>query len=279
VLGLDRPPYARGLAVERWLGKPVPRPELVWLGLPPPLAGDKALVQTVAARLATYCLDFALTGGTFTGQPAPPSLARGYEMAMEVIAREWRVGKGPAGVVPYDAGSLAQRKLFANIRENHFVIGDDGKTVRPAGELLGDAGVAATVLYRLAQSKSIAQKVAPEAFYAPFASGRLPPGVSPAAVLGAFRNFQAKLLGSWAEAVHAGHGPKDIGELVETYVTAFPAEKTDVLRIFVVTTFGGTVQPGGVSTRAEDAAKALAAIDALVADVSTGKRSLRAAVR
>jgi hypothetical protein len=200
-------------------------------------------------------------------------------MAMEVIAREWRVGKGPAGVVPYDAGSLAQRTLFANIRENRFVVGEDGKTVRPAAELLGEAGVAATVIYRLAQSKAIAQRVAPEAFYAPFTSGRLPPGVSPAAVLGSFRNFQAKLLGAWAEATHAGHGPRDIGELVEVYTKAFPAEKTEVLRIFVVTTFGGTVQDGGVSTRAEDSAKSLAAIDALVADVSAGKRSLRAALR
>jgi hypothetical protein len=279
VVGLDRSPYGRGLALEPWLGAPIERPEMVWLGLSGNLVGDKALVQTVTARLATYCLHFALTGGTFAdpAAAAPPALADGYRMAMEVVAREWRVGKGPQGVVPYDAGTLAQRKLFGNIRENRFVLAEDGRTVRPGAELLAEPGVAATVIYRLAQAKPIANRVAPEGFYAPFASNRLPPGVSPAAVLGAFRNFQLKLLGSWAEAVQGGRPPRDIGELIEVYVAAFPAEKAEVLRIFVVTTFGGTVQAGGVSTRAEDASKALAAIDALVGDVSAGRRSLRAA--
>jgi len=130
----------------------------------------------------------------------------------------------------------------------------------------------------MAQSRAIAGKVAPDAFYKPFA-GRVPPGVSPAAVLGPFRNFQAKLLGAWADAVQRGHPPQDIAELLEVYGAAFPAEKTEALRVFVVTTFAATVEPGGVSTRPEDATKALAGIDAVVADVATGRRSLRAAAR
>jgi hypothetical protein len=47
----------------------------------------------------------------------------------------------------------------------------------------------------------------------------------------------------------------------------------------VVTTFAATVEPGGVSTRPEDASRALAAIDAVVADVAAGRRSLHAASR
>ena len=43
--------------------------------------------------------------------------------------------------------------------------------------------------------------------YAPFVSDRIPPGISPAAVLGPFRNFQAKLLSAWGRAVLAGQPP------------------------------------------------------------------------
>ena len=165
------------------------------------------------------------------------------------------------------------------MRENRFVLGPDRHTLRSPAELLADPGVAATVLYRMAQSKAIAGRVARPEFYQPFAAGRLPPGVSPAAVLGSFRNFQAKLLGAWADAVQSGHAPRDIAQLLEIYVAAFPEEKTEVLRTFVVTTFAATVQPGGVSTRPQDASRAVAAIDAAVAELAAGRRSLRAAVK
>jgi hypothetical protein len=277
VVGLPQETYGRGLAVERVLRSPLDHPTVPWLGLPADLDRDHALVQTVSGKLATYALQLAVTGGTFA--PVPPrALGEGYRMAMEVVAREWRMGKGPQGVVPYDAGTAAQRKVFADVRENRFVTGPDGHTLRAPAELLADPGVAATVLYRMAQSRAVAGKVAPAAFYAPFA-GRVPPGVSPAAVLGPFRNFQAKLLGAWADAAQRGHAPRDIADLLEVYAAAFPDEKTEALRVFVVTTFAATVQPGGVSTRPEDATRALAAIDAAVADVAAGRRSLRAAAR
>jgi hypothetical protein len=277
VLGLEKDPYGRGLAISRLLRAPLDHPDVPWLGLPADLDRDKALVQTVSGKLATYALQLALTGGTFA-PPPPPALGDGYRMAMEVVAREWRVGKGPQGVVAFDAGTSLQRRTFADVRENRFVTGDDHHTLRPPRELLADPGVAATVLYRMAQSRAIAGKQAPTAFYQPF-SARVPPGVSPAAVLGTFRNFQAKLLVAWANAAQRGHPPQDIAELLEVYGAAFPEEKTEALRIFVVTTFAATVEPGGVSTRPEDATRSLAAIDAVVADVAAGRRSLRAAVR
>jgi hypothetical protein len=281
VVGLERAPYGRGLVIDRWLRGAVEHRDMPWLGLPADYQHDKALVQTMTGRLATYALHLAVTGGTFANPASvlPPSLAEGYRMAMEVVAREWRVGKGPDGVVAYDAGTQAQRLLFADVRENRYVLGPDGHTLRPAAELLADPGVAATVIYRMAQSRTIAGRVAPDEFYKPFAAGRLPPGVSPAAVLGSFRNFQAKLLGVWADAVMRGRPPRDIADLVHVYVTAFPAERAEATRLYIVTTFAGTVEPGGVSPRPQDATKALAAIGALTAEVVAGKRSLRAAAR
>ena len=56
-------------------------------------------------------------------------------------------------MLPPDAGTAAQRDLFAAVRENRYALGADGAP-RPARELLADPNVAATVLYRLAQSKT-----------------------------------------------------------------------------------------------------------------------------
>ena len=102
--------------------------------------------------------------------------------------------------------------------------GADGAP-RPARELLADPNVTATVLYRLAQSKTVGRKIAPDAVYAPFVKDRVPEGISPAAVLGPFRNFQAKLLSAWARAVLEGKPPADIADLVDAYGRALPAER------------------------------------------------------
>jgi hypothetical protein len=278
VIGLESEPYGRGLALHRTLRAPLARPDVVWLGLQSRPESDPVLIQTVAGRLATYVLDLVLSGGTFgdTAAVLPHPLAGGYRMAMEVIAREWRTGRGPTGVVAPDAGTAGQRAVFADVRENRFVLTDDGRAVRPATELLASAGVAATVLYRFAQSRAVGQRVARDDFYGPFAS-RVPPGVSAAAVLGRFRNFQAKLLVPWATAAMDGHPPRDIVDLVDGYLAAFPEEKKEAVRIFIVTTFGGTVVPGGVPIGPRDTVKTLAAVDALVADVMAGRRSLRGA--
>jgi hypothetical protein len=197
---------------------------------------------------------------------------------MEVIAREWRVGDAPRGTLAPDAGTGTQRALFADVRQNRFVMrpSDGGPAqLRPAAELLRDPGVAATVLYRMAQSKAIGHRVAPAEVYSPFVSERVPAGVSPAAVLGSFRNFQAKLIAAWSRAVLRGAPPRDIADLVQAYAAELPAERAEVIRLFVVTTFGATVKAGGVALGSADP---LPELTALAAEVAAGRRSLRAAV-
>ena len=279
VLGLERQPYGRGLALPQTFGGVQSRPGLPWIGLPTEASADKALVQTLTGRLATYVAHFVATAGALSdGSVPPPVLVEGYRIAMEVIAREWRESPGPAGVIQVEEGSSAQREIFANVRENRYVLQQDGTTLRAARDLLEDPGIAATVIYRMAQSRALAGRVAPEAFYAPLASNRFPPGVSPAAVLGTFRNFQAKFLGAWAIAALRGHAPRDVIDLVDLYGAAFPAERAEAVRIFVVTTFGATVKTGGVSTRPQDSTRALAELTALKAEVVAARRSLREAL-
>ena len=152
--------------------------------------------------------------------------------------------------------------------------------------MLDDPGVAATVLYRMAQSKGIGHRVAPSQVYAPFVSERVPAGVSPAAVLGPFRNFQAKLIAAWSRAVLRGTPPRDIADLIDAYATELPGERAEVIRLFVVTTYGATVKPGGVAPASAAGAGAgaggkgdpLPELTLLAAEVAAGRRSLRGAV-
>jgi len=106
----------------------------------------------------------------------------------------------------------------------------------------------------------------------------VPPGVSPAAVLGPFRNFQAKLLTAWGRAVLAGTPPTDIAGLVEAYGRAMPDERSEAFRIFVITTYGATVKAGGVPAIGKNATAALPELTALAAEVAAGRRSSRAAL-
>ncbi len=264
----------RGLALKGTFGSPDGHPSVVWIGLPAYPDHDRALPQTLSGLLARVVANRVATGA---GTEPPASLVSGYARALEVIAREWRVGEGASGTVPPDAGTTAQRQLFAAVRENRFAVGADGKP-RPPQELLSDPGLAATVLYRLVQSKTVGRKVAPAEVYAPFVTDRIPNGVSPAAVLGPFRNFQAKLLSAWGRAVLEGKPPRDIADLVEDYGRALPAERAEVIRIFVVTTYGATVRKGGVLLPAGDPGAALPELTALAAEVAAGKVSLRMAL-
>jgi hypothetical protein len=280
VVGADRPTYARGLAIAGgFFGGSANRPDLPWIGVPGDPAHDKALIQTLTGRLADYAARLVATGGLLDAAPAPPTaLVDGYRMAMEVVAREWRYTPGPAGVIQTSEGTPEQRALFGNVRENRYILTDGMAELRPARQLLDSAGVAATVLYRMAQDRAIGPRVAPEAFYAPYAANRMPKGVSPAAILGTFRNFQAKLLGVWASAVLRGKAPKDIADLIELYGGQFPAERAEVIRIFVVTTYGGTIKPGGCSMKPQDARQTLAELTALAAEVGAGRKTLRDAL-
>ncbi|HEY4188065.1 MAG TPA: hypothetical protein VGP07_23520, partial [Polyangia bacterium] len=262
----------RGVALKGMFGGADEHPNLAWIALPAYPDQDRALPQTLAGLIGWQAASRVAAGAA---TPLPRPLLEGYAEALEVIAREWRMGEGPAGTLPADAGTRAQRELFAAVRENRYVLGGDGAP-RAAADLLEDPGVAATVLYRLAQSKAVGRKVAPPEVYAPFVTDRVPDGVSPAAVLGPFRNFQAKLLSAWGRAVLEGHPPRDIGDLVEAYARALPAERGDVTRIFVITTYGATVKPGGVRAPAADPGSALPELTALAAEVAAGKKSIRA---
>ena len=279
VVGVDQMPYARGLSIKGSFGGFTEKLTLPWIGIPAEPTWDKALVQTLTARFADYAARLVATGGLLDAAPAPPkALVEGYRMAMEVVAREWRNTAGPAGVIQVDEGTAEQRALFGDVRENRYVLDDAHAVLRSAQELVASPGVAATIFYRMAQSHTVGARVAPEGFYAPYAANRMPPGISPAAILGTFRNFQAKLLGVWAGAVLRGKAPKDIVDLVDIYAAAFPSERAEVIRIFVVTTFGGTIKPGGSSMRPQDARQTLAELTALAAEVGAGRKTLRDAL-
>ena len=279
VVGADAMPYARGLSIKGGFGGSTDQPALPWIGVPAEPVRDKALLQTLTGRLASYAAHLVATGGLLDAAPAPPNaLVDGYRMAMEVVAREWRTTAGPAGVIQVDEGTTEQRELFGNVRENRFILADGSTALRPARQLLDSPGVAATILYRMAQSRAVGPRVAPEKFYAPYAANRMPPGVSPAAILGTFRNFQAKLLGVWASAVLRKKAPKDIVDLIELYGAEFPAERAEVIRIFVVTTFGGTIKPGGCSMQPQDARQTMAELTTLAAEVGAGRKTLRDAL-
>ena len=281
VVGWDSEfPQSRGLAFKGLVGGPQERPHITWIGLPITLEDDKALVQTLSGRLAAHAASWVAGIGSDPSVPAGPDrppLIEAYRMAMEVIAREWRVGRGPAGALPSTAGSVAQRHMFANIRENKTPFTEEGE-LRPAEQLLRDPKVAATVIYRLAQTKTVANAVGPAEIYNPFVQGPLPEGVSGAQLLGPVRNFNAKLFSAWARAALAGHPPDDIVDLVEAYGELFPQEKKEVLRIFLVTTFAGTVKRGGISRKPDEATAALAEVGAIIDDVVAVKRSLRDAL-
>jgi len=264
----------RGLALRGTFGGVNEHADVAWIALPAYPDQDRALPQTLAGLIG-----YGAAARVAAGAPSPPPrpLLEGYAGALEVIAREWRMGEGPAGTLPANVGTSAQRALFTAVRENRYVVGADGAP-RAAADLLEDPGVAATVLYRLAQSKTVGRKIAPAEVYAPFVTDRIPAGVSPAAVLGPFRNFQAKLLSAWGRAVLEGRPPRDIGDLVEAYARALPAERGDVIRIFVITTYGATVKPGGVRPPTADPGTALPELTTLAAEVAAGKLSCRAAL-
>jgi hypothetical protein len=271
-----------GLATSSFFGGREQHADAVWveLGEDPPT--DPAFPQTASGRiglLVAQRLTRAADPATGTATAEAPALVAGYAWAMEVIGREWRVGEGPRGTIPPDAGTGTQRERFAVVRQNTAVLAPgDPHALRPAAEVLTEPGVIATTIYRMAQSRTIGHRVAPAELYAPFVGGRVPPGVSPAAVLGPVRNFQVKLLTAWAGAILAGKPPHDLADLVTAYAAALPAERAEVLRLFVVTTYGVTVKAGGASPRAADAQTTLAELTALSAEVAAGRRSLRQAL-
>ena len=250
-------------------------PNPMWIEVGDDPVSDPAFVQTAAGRIGRLVGERVAGCMGAAAADLPRALIDGYALAMEVIGREWRVGEGPMGRVAPDAGTGTQRERFAAVRQNSYVFKPDTQTLRPAAEIVNDPGVIAALIYRMAQAKGVGRKVASNDVYAPFVKDRVPPGVSPAAVLGPVRNFQVKLLTAWARAVAAGHPPRDLVDLVTAYGAALPGERAEATRLFVVTTFGATVKAGGVSAAPADATTSLAELTALAAEVAAGRKPIR----
>ena len=180
----------RGLALKGTFGGVNEHADVAWIALPAYPDQDRALPQTLAGLLG-----YEAAARVAAGAPSPPPrpLLEGYAGALEVIAREWRMGEGPRGRCrPTRAPAPSARCSRPCGRTATSSAPTGRRARRPSCWRI--PGVAATVLYRLAQSKTVGRKIAPAEVYAPFVTDRVPAGVSPAAVLGPFRNFQAKLL-------------------------------------------------------------------------------------
>jgi len=263
-----------GFAESASFGRKKVHGDASWIEVGDDPPGDPAFVQTASGRIARLVGD-RIAHAADPSAPVSRVLVDGYALAMEVIGREWRVGEGPMGRVAPDAGTGTQRERFAAVRQNAYVFKTDSEALRSADEMLAEPGVVAALIYRMAQAKGVGRKIGPPEIYAPFVKDRVPPGISPAAVLGPVRNFQVKLLTAWALAAAAGHAPRDLIDLVTAYADVVPGERAEVMRLFVATTYGATLKVGGVSPRAADATASLAELTALAAEVTAGRRGLR----
>ena len=205
-----------------------------------------------------------------TGEPYAQSsaLRAGYIAFLQVVAAEWRPPRDTD-----DRDDLRGLTAFADVRANDAVLRSHGD----GRKMAGDPMVVATVLYRLASS-GLGQRMADPAVYGPFLEARPPRDVHPALLLGAFRNFQAKLLSAWSRARAAGHPPHDLVDLVEAYADAYPAERAEATRIFLVTTYAATAVRDGVDTD-EPSAEVESRLAMLTADVLFGRRGLRDGLR
>jgi hypothetical protein len=167
------------------------------------------------------------------------------------------------------------------VRANQGVLLDPPCARRPcdpdaeptAEQIANDPNVIATFLYRLAASPA-GHRLAPDDLYRPFVPELPPAGISPGRLLGSFRSFQAKLLACWDRARRQGRPPRDLIDLVEVYAAAYPEERPEVTRIFLVTTYGRTARSGGIDPRLppEEVESRLAA---LTAEVLFGRSGLR----
>jgi hypothetical protein len=192
------------------------------------------------------------------------ALRLGYIQFLEVVAAEWRPPSDTD-----DRDELRRLSVFADVRGNDAV----RRREQSPRAMIADPSVVATVLYRLASS-DLGRRMAEAAVYKPFLDAQPPHDVHPALLLGAFRNFQAKLLVAWQRAAAAGRRPRDLIDLVEAYGDAHPAERAEATRIFLITTYGATALPDAVRAD-QPAAEVETQLAALTADVLFGRRGLR----
>jgi hypothetical protein len=243
-----------GFAVESWSGRPTHGAAFVEVGSEPD--EDTALAQTVSGRLGMLAaMRIASPGGLAARRPGPHAfvgegeqgaLVEGFGMALEALARDEMAAGGHG-----EAGTAEQQQRAASIRDNAFVFADGrARGVRHAEDLLADPGMTGALLYRLARSP---------------ASDRPDPVLF------------AKWLRAWSFGVCEGASPRDAADLVDAYARLFPEEREGVVRAFVSSTFGATVQAGGI-----DPTRSLAVtkpnLDALADRVIARELALKAAV-
>jgi hypothetical protein len=248
-----------------WWGTTLARDQpIIWIDDSPERDNLGTMTKLVSAFGDEIVEVIAPETSTVYGDSPSSALRWGYMAFLQVVAAEWRT---PAPID--DRDELRRIHLFADVRANAGVRRSSGD----AGAMINDSTVVATVLYRMACS-DLGQKMDEPAFYRPFLEVQPPRDVHPALLLGAFRNFQAKLLGAWSRARASGRPPHDLIDLVEAYGDAHPAERAEATRIFLVTTYGATALPDAVRADAAPA-EVETRLAALTADVLFGRRGLR----
>ena len=258
---LDDSRRARQVDIGWWrTSKPADEP-IVWID--DTCRGKCSMMAEVVVHLADAIMDVVAPE---SGLPHAESseLREGYVYFMTVVAGEWQPPPDTD-----DRDELRRLGVFADIRAN-------GPVLRAHGDGRGMASnrlIVASVLYRLASSE-LAQRMADRAVYAPFLEAQPPRDVHAALLLGAFRNFQAKLLSAWHRASAAGHPPHDLVDLIEVYGDAYPAERAEATRIFLVTTYAATAVRGGVSAEAPSS-EVESQLAMVTADVLFKRRGLR----
>jgi hypothetical protein len=246
-----------------------PEMPMVWLDERSPTSTLAQLVEGFGTQIA----NLVAMPGCFASDHA---LRRGYVLFLLVVAGEWQT-RDVAGAREQE--SLRALSSFAAIRANTAVMDrrsslkESSLWVRPGNELVRDPVVVASLLYRMAASE-LGRRMAPEEIYRPFLPDAPPRGIHPALLLGAFRNFQAKLFTAWQRAAMSGSRPANLVDLVEAYGDAFPAERAAAVRTLVVTTYGATV----LSEPRQPLLWPETAFAALTADVLFGTRGLRDAL-
>ena len=190
-----------------------------------------------------------------TGEPYAQSsaLRAGYIAFLQVVAAEWRPPRDTD-----DRDDLRGLTAFADVRANDAVLEVARRRDARWPAIRWWSRPCCTGWRR----PSLGQRMADPAVYRPFLEARPPRDVHPALLLGAFRNFQAKLLSAWSRARAAGHPPHDLVDLVEAYADAYPAERAEATRIFLVTTYAATALPDGVRADEPPDAGRIAAGDA-----------------
>jgi len=226
--------------------------------------GSRHTIGELVESLADAILETVAPQAGRDESRASLALRSGYICFLLVVAAEWRTPS-----IIDDRDQLRALRVFADVRANEGVRHAHGD----ADAMLSNGYTVATVLYRMAIS-SLGQRMADPAVYLPFLEQRPPRDVHPALLLGAFRNFQAKLLAAWSRARAAGRPPHDLIDLIEAYCDAYPAERAEVTRIFLITTYGATALADGVNADAPwDQVESRLAM--LTADVLFGRKGLR----